>query len=189
MITTFTGPMHSGKSEAMIRRYKKIYNKDSILVFKPKVDTRDMGYISSKGSKKTVEAICINGLEEILPHVTEDITNIFIDEIQFMSGSVKILLGLSIIEDIDIYCAGLNMTSEQEPFGIMPQILAISDKIINNYSSCNVCGRKAMFTYYDGSEKKESDVLVGDIGYKSLCRRCLKRILNKTGDKRLTLSQ
>ena len=51
MITTFTGPMHSGKSETMIRRYKKIYNKDSILVFKPRVDTRDMGYISSKGSK------------------------------------------------------------------------------------------------------------------------------------------
>ena len=100
----------------------------------------------------------------------------------------KVMTLLLIIEDIDIYCAGLNMTSEQEPFGIMPQILAISDKIINNYSSCNVCGRKAMYTYYDGSQKKESDVLVGDDGYKSLCRRCLKRTLTKTGDNRLTLS-
>ena len=188
MITTFTGPMHSGKSETMIRRYKKIYNKDSILVFKPRVDTRDMGYISSKGSKKTVEAICISSLEEILPHVTRDFTNIFIDEIQFMTGDIKVLLSLSIIDDIDIYCAGLNMTSEQEPFGIMPQVLAISDKIVNNYSSCNVCGRKAMFTYYDGTEKKDSSVLVGDAGYKSLCRRCLKRVLEKTGDRRLSIS-
>ena len=65
------------------------------------------------------------------------------------------------------------------------QVLAVSDKIINTYSSCNVCGRKAIYTYYDGN--KESDVLVGDEGYKSLCRRCLRRILVKMGDTRLTI--
>ena len=51
MITTFTGPMHSSKSETMIKYYNKIYNKDSILVFKPKVDTRDEGIIRSKGKE------------------------------------------------------------------------------------------------------------------------------------------
>ena len=122
--------------------------------------------------------------EEIEKFVNEDITNIFIDEIQFLKGNVKTLLKLSIMDDIDIYCAGLNMTSEQEPFGLMPQILAISDKIINTYSSCNVCGRKAIYTYYDGN--KESEVLVGDEGYMSLCRRCLRRILIRKGDDRLS---
>ena len=102
MITTFTGPMHSGKSETMIRYYNKIYNKDSILVFKPKVDTRDEGIIRSKGSSKYIDAICIQELGEITNYVTEDITNIFIDEIQFMKGSVKTLLSLSIMDDIDI---------------------------------------------------------------------------------------
>ena len=28
MITTFTGPMHSSKSETMIKYYNKIYNDD-----------------------------------------------------------------------------------------------------------------------------------------------------------------
>ena len=32
MITTFTGPMHSGKSENMVDCYDKIYNKNSVLV-------------------------------------------------------------------------------------------------------------------------------------------------------------
>ena len=184
MITTFTGPMHSSKSETMIKYYNKIYNKHSILVLKPKVDTRDEGIIRSKGSNKYIDAICIKNLEEIVNYVNEDITNIFIDEIQFLTGNVKTLLKLSIMDDIDIYCAGLNMTSEQEPFGLMPQILAISDKIINTYSSCNVCGRKAIYTYYDGN--KESEVLVGDEGYMSLCRRCLRRILIRNGDNRLS---
>ena len=168
MITTFTGPMHSSKSETMIKYYNKIYNKDSILVFKPKVDTRDEGIIRSKGSSKYIDAICIKELEEIEKFVNEDITNIFIDEIQFLKGNVKTLLKLSIMDDIDIYCAGLNMTSEQEPFGL----------------SCNVCGRKAIYTYYDGN--KESEVLVGDEGYMSLCRRCLRRILIRKGDDRLS---
>lgn len=185
MITTFTGPMHSGKSENMVLYYEKIYNKDSILVFKPKIDVRDLGVIKSKGTNKTIEAICINSLGEILNYVNEDITNIFIDEIQFIKGDVNILLKLSIIDDIDIYCAGLNMTSEQEPFGIMPYILAISDKVINNYSSCNICGRDASYTYYEGS--KDSDVLVGDAGYLSLCSRCLRKKLIKNNDMRLSL--
>ena len=77
MITTFTGPMHSGKSETMIRYYNKIYNKDSILVFKPKVDTRDEGIIRSKGSSKYIDAICIQELGEITNYVTEDITNLY----------------------------------------------------------------------------------------------------------------
>ena len=73
MITTFTGPMHSSKSETMIKYYNKIYNKDSILVFKPKVDTRDEGIIRSKGSSKYIDAICIKELEEIEKFVNEDI--------------------------------------------------------------------------------------------------------------------
>ena len=187
MITTFTGPMHSGKSESMTKYYDRIYNKKNTLAFKPKTDTRDLGIIKSKGSNKTIDAICINELEEILPYVNDDITNIFIDEIQFIKGDINVLLKLSIIDDIDIYCAGLNMTSEQEPFGIMPYILAISDKVVNNYSSCNICGRDASYTYYEGS--KDSAVLVGDAGYLSLCSRCLRKKLLKSDDKRLELNK
>ena len=33
---------------------------------------------------------------------------------------------------------------------------------------------------------KDSDVLVGDEGYMSLCRRCLRRILIRNNDNRLS---
>ena len=58
MITTFTGPMHSSKSEGIIDVYNKIYNKDNILVFKPKIDVRELGYIKSKGSDKVMSSPC-----------------------------------------------------------------------------------------------------------------------------------
>lgn len=172
MITTFTGPMHSSKSEEIINLFDKIYNKENILAFKPKIDTRDVGVIRSKGSNKVVDAICINNLEEILPYVKEDTANIIIDEIQFLKGDVKVLLYLSIMKDIDIYCAGLNQTSEQEPFGIMPFVLAASDRVVNTVASCNICGRDANYTYHIGN--KDTDVEVGDDNYLSLCSKHLR---------------
>ena len=184
MIVTYTGPMHSGKSEKLMDCYDKIYNKKNILVFKPSIDVRDYGVIKCKGRRKKVKAILIDRFEEILDYVTDEITNIFIDEVQFMQGNIKTLLKLSIIDDIDIYCAGLNMTGEQEPFGLLPDVMAISDKVINVYSSCSKCGRKATYTYYDGVK---GEILVGDEGYLSLCRKCLKMVLINKGDNRLEI--
>ena len=69
MITTFTGPMHSSKSETMIKYYNKIYNKDSILVFKPKVDTRDEGIIRRRDLHQRAggdREICQRGYYEYL---------------------------------------------------------------------------------------------------------------------------
>ena len=48
MIKTYTGPMHSGKSSAMIVDYYKIWNKEHVRVFKPVTDTRDSGEMKSK---------------------------------------------------------------------------------------------------------------------------------------------
>lgn len=171
MIKTFTGPMHSGKTEHMLDVYLGIYNKECIKVFKPLADTRDFCLMKSKTYDISVPAIGIDRFEEILGYIDDKTRTIFLDEVQLMEGDISILNYLSIVEDMDIYLGGLNMTSEQEPFLIMPQILAISDKVENIPASCYDCGREATLTYYDG--QKSDAVKVGDEGYFPLCHRCL----------------
>jgi thymidine kinase len=185
MIYTITGPMHSDKSEALIRLYNKIYNKNCVLVFKPKIDTRDLGYIKSKATDETIEAICIETIEDILSYVTEETNIILIDEIQFLTGRVKILHELSLKYDIDIYCAGLSLTSEQEPFGIMPEVLAYSTpyRIESLTASCNDCGREANYTFHVGN--KDNAVEVGDTNYLCLCDKHLRK--RRLEDKTLKL--
>lgn len=173
MIKTFTGPMHSGKTAAMIATYKKIWNKDHILCFKPNRDTRDIGEIKSKDYDVTISSIGIDYFEDILHYIDDKTRTIFIDEVQLMEGNVNVLTYLSIIKDIDIYLGGLNMTSEQEPFLIMPYILAISDEVEVIKASCYDCGRDATHTYYEGN--KVEKIKVGDEGYIPLCRRCLAK--------------
>lgn len=175
MITTFTGPMHGGKSAAMINAYTGIWNKEHIMCFKPRVDTRDGDEIKSGGLHIGVGSIFIDTFEDILEHYNDNITNIFIDEAQFIKGNPSVLSYLSIAKDVDIYVAGLNMTSEQEPFMTMPYILAISDNVVNCRASCLDCGREATYTYFE--EEKTSDIVVGNDGYVSLCTRCLNRRL------------
>jgi adenine deaminase len=50
------------------------------------------------------------------------------------------------------------MTGEQKPFGIMPQILAVSDYIDIKKGYCTDCNREAGFSYYVGG--KDKDIVV-----------------------------
>ncbi len=185
MIKTFTGPMHSGKTEQMISVYNKIWNKDLIRVFKPLADTRDFCVMKSKTFDVEIPAIGITKFEDIIDHIDDSTRTIFLDEVELMEGNINVLTFLSVVEDMDIYLGGLNMTSEQNPFLIMPQILAISDSVENVKASCFDCGREATYTYYEGD--KSGAVLVGDAGYVPLCHRCLVKRRGKAKIKKLLL--
>lgn len=174
MIKVFTGPMFSGKTDELLKEYDKKYHKSKILLFKPKIDTRDLGIIRSRNNKG-YPAILIKDLKDIKKHLNNNITTIFLDEANFIKGDIKILNELNIEADIDIFIAGLNTTSEQRPFGIMPAILSIADEIIILKSSCNQCNRDASHTYYEGTKKAE--ILVGNENYKALCTSCLRQKL------------
>lgn len=173
MIKLYTGPMFSGKSYELLKEYEKKFHKDKILMFKPKIDTRDYGVIKTRNNKE-VPAILISDLSEIYKYLSEKITTIFIDEANFIQGDIEVLIDLSIDKDLDIYIAGLNLTSELKPFGLMPQIMAISDEIVYLYASCNECNRDASYTYYNGT--KDDDILVGNDNYTALCSKCLRKV-------------
>ena len=120
MIKTFTGPMFSGKSDALISVYQKIWNKDLVMAFKPSKDTRDKNFIKSKNYEVQIPAIFIDDIGEIKNCIHgKNIHTIFIDEAEFLTGDVAELVALSVYYDIDFYIAGLNMTSEQKPFGLI----------------------------------------------------------------------
>lgn len=178
MIKVFTGPMYSDKSNSLIEEYKKIWNKDRVVCFKPSKDTREFSKIHSRNNDTDIPCIVIKDLSDIVMHVNKDTTTIFIDEIQFLTGNPEQLLFYSIYMNMDIYVAGLSLTSEQSPFGIMPEVLAVADEIVHLTACCSDCNRKtATLTYC--LENKEEEVLVGSSMYIPLCRDCLVKRKDK----------
>lgn len=177
MIRSYVGPMYSGKSDALISTYLKIWNKSLVIAFKPRQDTRDGAQIKSKNYKASIPAIFIDDLSEIKDYVLKNhARTVFIDEAELLTGDVHNLVELSVLHDIDFYIAGLNMTSEQKPFGIINDILAVSEEVTVITGFCQDCNKPSIYSYYC-LDNKEDDVLVGDTGYISLCANCLKKRL------------
>lgn len=173
MITTFIGPMFSGKSDKLIEVYNKIYNKDNIICFKPVDDSRDLGVISSRNKQSQLKCYLINKFEDIL-FILKGLNTpflgkiILIDEAQFIKGNVQYLNYLSIKLDYDIYISGLSLTSDLKPFGCMPEVLSISDNIVKLWAHCFYCGRRADYTKC--LIDKVKDVLVGNEEYIPVCK-------------------
>ena len=183
MITTFIGPMFSGKSEKLLDVYNTVYNKNTVIAFKPKMDTRDKAYIKSRNNKIKISTILVETIEQLYTSLIYSSTLpqsynrngkiILIDEVQFLKGNVKWLVDLSIKKDYDIYIAGLNLTTNLKPFGIIGQILAISDNIIKLYSSCYYCGKQANYTKC--LVNKTNDTLIGSNEYVPICKDCIRK--------------
>lgn len=174
MIKSYVGPMYSGKSDALIKDYKSIWNKDLIIAFKPRKDFRDGPFIKSKNYEEKIPATFIDNIDEIINYIKDgQYRTVLIDEAELLEGDATILADLSVLLDIDFKIAGLNMTSEQEPFGIMGDILAVSDEIEVIKGSCQDCARPSIYSFYMGDDK-DGQIKVGDTNYISLCPRCLK---------------
>ena len=158
MITVYTGPMFSGKSSKLIEIYSNKYYNGRVLAFKPAKDKRDKTKIKCRQYSLEIDATVISTFEDILKHLQPDCKVILIDEVQFLTGDPRILLDLSLLDNYEIYVAGLSLDSEQKGFGKLPEIMAFADIIEKVYADCYYCGREAEYTRY--LEKKEEQILV-----------------------------
>ncbi|MCH5167624.1 MAG: hypothetical protein J1F35_07040 [Erysipelotrichales bacterium] len=186
MIRTYTGPMFSDKSASLIDIYRCIWNKDIVAAFKPRHDTRDGSVIKSKKYPNIeIPAIFVDTTEEIKESIINgNFRTVFIDEAEFLKGDVRELVDLSVILNVDFYIAGLNMTSELSPFGIMADLLAVSDEITHIRGYCQDCNKPSYYSYFLGGANEEAGV--GD-NYISLCPECFKRRMLSKNGQRLTL--
>lgn len=172
MIKVYTGPMFSGKSTNLILDYVMLADCSSALCFKPSKDTREFSKIRARNNDNELSAIVIKNFEDIEQYLVDEITDIFIDEVQFIEGDPNILVDLSIKRGIYIRVAGLSRTSEMKPFGHMPEIMAFADDIEILDAKCNQCGSPAGYTHC--KIPKQNDVMVGNTEYEPLCFDCFR---------------
>lgn len=170
MIKVITGAMFSGKSFELIELLKAL-DMNTVKIFKPNIDTRDKGIIKSRATSKAYTALLIDDLKEIPQYIDNNTKTIVIDEAQFLTGDISIIVDLH-LKGYDFIIAGLNLTSERKPFGLMRDIMCVATDIEILKAKCAVCGLiKAEYTY-SANDKKEGDILVGD-KYFPICRECL----------------
>jgi thymidine kinase len=175
------GPMFSGKSEELIRRLRRANIAQQIIcVFKNKLDDRHTleQVVSHDGN--SLNAIAPENLETILKIAEEKgATVVGIDEVQFFSLDIIPIICTLIEQGKRVIVAGLDLDFRGAPFGCMPTLLAIADKVLKLQSICTLCGNDAHFTQrlVNNSPARYDDpiILIGaQETYQARCRSCFR---------------
>jgi thymidine kinase len=150
VLEVITGPMFSGKSEELIRRLKRArIARQRVACFKPDIDLRYHRTSISSHSAHTHEATTVANVEylrEALYPQLDSIEVIGIDEVQFFDVAIIPLAVELIALGKRVIMAGLDTTFAGEPFGPVPNLMAIADTVTKLSAVCMVCGAAAIHT-------------------------------------------
>ena len=175
-IEVICGSMFSGKTEELIRRIKraKIANQN-IKVFKPIIDLRSKNFIESHDESK-LECIEVKSSNEILENVNNcDV--VAIDEAQFFDDQIVTVCNKIANSGIRVIIAGLDMDYLGNPFGPMPNLMAVSEYVTKVHAVCKKSGNIANYSYR--KNKKKDIVVIGEKDkYEPLSRSVFYKKMN-----------
>lgn len=146
MLTVFTGPMYAGKSSALISRaMAHVIAGKFVLAFKPVNDDRfdKINIVSHSNYSFPAIPLEINSPSDIFLHISDysstgtNVDVVCIDEAQFFEGIYEVVRELVYYEKKIVIVSGLSQDYKGEPFGEMPELLAIADDIVHLKSVCN----------------------------------------------------
>ena len=176
-IEVICGSMFSGKTEELIRRIKraKIANQ-KIKVFKPIIDSRSKNFIESHDESK-LECIEVKSSNEILKKI-DNCDVIAIDEAQFFDDRIVSVRNKIANNGIRVIIAGLDMDYLGNPFGPMPNLMAISEYVTKVHAVCKKSGNIANYSYRKNNKK--DIVVIGEKDkYEPLSRSVFYKKMNK----------
>jgi thymidine kinase len=169
-IEVVCGPMFSGKTEELIRRVKRAQiAKQRIQIFKPAMDTRYAEEEVVSHSSQAIKAEPVENAVEILIRLKDSTRVVAIDEIQFFDEAIVTVVTKLAARGCRVICAGLDLDYRAQPFGPIPELLAIADEVTKIHAICTVCGASAVRSQRLATSKDQ--VLLGETdAYEARCR-------------------
>jgi len=163
--------MFSGKTEELIRRLKRAQiAEQEVRVFKPAMDQRYHAEHVVSHDERAFHAIPVGEVEHIRQKVKE-VEVIGLDEAQFFDNRIVKICQQLALDGKRIIIAGLDMDYKGEPFGPMPQLMAVAEYVTKVHAICSHCGSLATHSYRIVQDRDQ--VLVGaQDAYEARCRVC-----------------
>ena len=173
-IEVICGSMFSGKTEELFRRLRRAqFANQAILLVKPSIDERYATEEVVSHVGQSWAALRCQQAQEIL-----DLWNgehiVAIDEAQFFDQQIVAVCTELANKGARVIIAGLDMDYLGQPFGPIPQLMAIAEYVSKVHAVCVACGNLAHFSYRTVAQTEQ--VLVGAVEkYKPLCRSCYQQ--------------
>ena len=175
-LEVITGSMFSGKTEELIRRLRRArIARLQVQVFKPAIDNRYAIEKVKSHAGSEFDATPVNSAQEVEELLSADTTVVALDEVQFFGPEVCAVCQKLAGRGVRVIVAGLDQDFRGEPFGPMPQLFALAEKVDKLHAICAVCGNEAARTQrlINGEPAKYNDPIVA-VGasemYEARCR-------------------
>lgn len=171
------GSMFSGKTEELIRRLRRAtIARQKVQVFKPAIDIRFAAEKVKSHAGSDFAATPVQSAAEILTRLDATTTVVGIDETQFLDAEIVPIVQSLADRGVRVIIAGLDQNFRGEPFGSMPVLLALAEKVDKLTAICMVCGDPGTRTQrlVNGKPARFDDpvVIVGASEmYESRCRK------------------
>lgn len=177
-IEVICGAMFSGKTEELIRRLNRArIARQQVEIFKPSIDKRyhEMNVVSHDSTM--IRSTPVHFANDILL-LTGNCDVVGIDEAQFFDRNLKEVVNTLANNGKRVIVAGLDMDYKGNPFGVMPELMAIAEFVTKVHPICIKCGSLAVY-----SHRKSLDtgtIVVGETEkYEPLCRKCYAQAYNQ----------
>lgn len=175
-IEVITGSMFSGKTDELIRRLRRAtIARQQVQVFKPKVDSRYQVDKVTSHAGGQFEATPVGEAGKVAGLLAAGSTVVAFDEAQFFDDAIVEVCRELADRGIRVIVAGLDTDFRGDPFGPMPVLMAVAERVDKLQAICMVCGGAATRTQrlIDGRPARASDpvIVVGASElYEARCR-------------------
>ncbi len=176
-IEVICGSMFSGKTEELIRRLKRAkFANQNVIIFKPLTDVRysDEKVVSHDANE--IESVPVKNSVDILSKV-EKVDVVAVDEAQFFDMSIVDVCNHLANKGIRVIVAGLDMDFKGNPFGPMPNLMAVAEFVTKVHAICTKTGNLANFSHRI-SENDELVLLGEKNEYEPLSRAAFNKFNN-----------
>ena len=144
-IEVISGVMFSGKSEELLRRVRRaVIAKKQVQVFKSHLDERYGGLAgvnTHDGGRIPSEPI--SNSAELMERTRADTAVVAVDEVQFLDDGIIEVANALADRGLRVIMAGTDMDFRGRPFGPVPALLAVAERIDKLHAICVRCGQLA----------------------------------------------
>jgi thymidine kinase len=178
-IEVIAGVMFSGKSEELMRRVRRAtIARKRVQVFKSRLDDRYAGlYNVSSHDGRDLEAVPVDSAFQLAQQLDPMAQVVAVDEVQFLDAGIIALATALAERGRRVVLAGIDTDFRGEPFGAMPQLMAVAEQVTKLHAICVLCGNPASRNQrlIDGKPARwdSPTIMVGAAqSYEARCRAC-----------------
>ena len=144
-IEVIAGVMFSGKSEELMRRVRRaVIARKRVQVFKSRLDDRYAGLLAiSSHDGRSFDAVPVDSAHQIALRLDPAAHVVAVDEAQFLDAGIVELASSLANRGRRVILAGTDTDFRGEPFGAMPQLMAVAEIVDKLHAICVICGNPA----------------------------------------------